>query len=851
NIPLSCDLITITVTPKSPGLNPNANVFQSKSPASPESQTTPQWPPPATPPEETVETTEAANTEGYEHMNGDTESSSLLPGTASPQPSDSPLSNTSITDLPILNGVVEQTLPEAEPSSASTGEELLSPPIQGTIPESQLCAMLKNQLEYYFSRDNLANDSYLVSQMDGDQYVPIATIAGFNQVRKLTDDIELVRDVLRSSAHVQVDEKGEKVRPLHKRCIVILREVPESTPVEEVKALFSGENCPKFVSCEFAGNSNWYVTFDSDEDAQRAYGYLREDVQTFLGKPIMARIKAKPLVLRNNFVPKTANGVVKPVQTPPAYEATQMFPIGVSTAPQQAAQRFSFQQPPVPPNMQYMTNNGQPPFQFYANTMIGWPTSPTAAFFGDPGMVLAANGFTPGGTITKFNNQAPTRHTYVRNSNQVPKPHSRVQSNPERLSGSADAPPRMERQLSASQRTSPRHNSESGLYNSQMSSRTHREFTPQHHSTQGPTQVDMPKSVSPRSENGHIKESLPSRGSRMESRYHSNRNRRREDDRTKNSRLSGTPNGVKHDVKPELPKSFELESTSFPPLPGSTNATTTEEVPVEKVETKKVESKMSDVVKGTAKMPSKPPVAPGSPSKSSREVAAGESDPIHVDTPTTSSISSPPLSPIRPGKASSTKPPVEKVKPTEDTSNSHKENKPTKAPSKKKEDATKKKEDATNIPQKETKASSSHKDNVNSSKDNKPATIPDSNTVSEEDKLGPPKLSYAQMAQRAREREAEIKPDAKQTEGEQKDTNNKDKAVTLKEHQQQGSKTPSTNQQQDTNTNKEKDEMRTVVGRRTMKENRANAERNLDKKGEWRVRRDSKEGNNNRVNVVK
>lgn len=31
---------------------------------------------------------------------------------------------------------------------------------------------------------------------------------------------------------VQVDENGEKVRPNHKRCIIILREIPETTPVE-------------------------------------------------------------------------------------------------------------------------------------------------------------------------------------------------------------------------------------------------------------------------------------------------------------------------------------------------------------------------------------------------------------------------------------------------------------------------------------------------------------------------------------------------------------------------------------------------------------------------------------------
>lgn len=31
---------------------------------------------------------------------------------------------------------------------------------------------------------------------------------------------------------VQVDERGEKVRPNHKRCIIILREIPETTPIE-------------------------------------------------------------------------------------------------------------------------------------------------------------------------------------------------------------------------------------------------------------------------------------------------------------------------------------------------------------------------------------------------------------------------------------------------------------------------------------------------------------------------------------------------------------------------------------------------------------------------------------------
>ena len=48
-----------------------------------------------------------------------------------------------------------------------------------------------------------------------------------------------------------------------------------------MQALFSGEGCPRLISCEFAHNNSWYVTFESDEDAQRAYRFLREEVREF------------------------------------------------------------------------------------------------------------------------------------------------------------------------------------------------------------------------------------------------------------------------------------------------------------------------------------------------------------------------------------------------------------------------------------------------------------------------------------------------------------------------------------------------------------------------------------------
>lgn len=229
------------------------------------------------------------------------------------------------------------------------------------IPPDQLRQMLTQQLEYYFSRENLSNDTYLVSQMDSDQFVPIWTVANFNQVKKLTNDLQLIVEVLRDSPNVEVDEAGEKVRPSHKRCIVILREIPAETPIDEVSALFKGENCPKFVLCEFAGNSSWYITFESDEDAQRAYRYLREEVVTFQGRSIMARIKAKQPMPTLSYMHKngTRSGVDHAIyqQQHPSQQQSQQQPT-----------------PPTPPQQQQMAT--QPHSNQNAATGQQQPTLP-------------------------------------------------------------------------------------------------------------------------------------------------------------------------------------------------------------------------------------------------------------------------------------------------------------------------------------------------------------------------------------------------------------------------------------------------------------------------------------------
>ena len=133
-----------------------------------------------------------------------------------------------------------------------------------------------------------------------------------------------------------------------------------------MKALFSHTNCPKWVSFEFAHNDSWYVTFDCEEDAKMAYRYLREEVQNFRGRPLMARIKAKTLLSRTVYLPKSAN-------TPSATVTC--------TSPSGSTSQFSTTQQPintyaVPPNAVFHQPQSYP---FYAAGPVnGNPVMPGA-----------------------------------------------------------------------------------------------------------------------------------------------------------------------------------------------------------------------------------------------------------------------------------------------------------------------------------------------------------------------------------------------------------------------------------------------------------------------------------------
>lgn len=99
----------------------------------------------------------------------------------------------------------EETVAAAEQPAAAT-----EPPAEQLSNEQ----LVRNQVEYYLSSKNLASDSYLVSKMDSNMWVPISVIANFKMIQSLigTDENALLECIAESTV-VVLDKETRRVRP--------------------------------------------------------------------------------------------------------------------------------------------------------------------------------------------------------------------------------------------------------------------------------------------------------------------------------------------------------------------------------------------------------------------------------------------------------------------------------------------------------------------------------------------------------------------------------------------------------------------------------------------------------------
>lgn len=81
--------------------------------------------------------------------------------------------------------------------------------------DGMVVAMLKGQIEYYFSIENLCKDMYLRQRMDSQGFVPLHFVAAFKRIRDLSVDLNLIRAVCEDSAVIEYvvgEDDGERLR---------------------------------------------------------------------------------------------------------------------------------------------------------------------------------------------------------------------------------------------------------------------------------------------------------------------------------------------------------------------------------------------------------------------------------------------------------------------------------------------------------------------------------------------------------------------------------------------------------------------------------------------------------------
>eukprot|EP01080_Neovahlkampfia_damariscottae_P009374 gene9374-1585_t len=143
------------------------------------------------------------------------------------------------------------------------------------------------QIEYYFSMNNLLNDSYLVSIMDEEYYVPLTTIFNFKRVKQLTTDTNLILETIKPSSSLVFDKEFTKVKPSFnfQRRILLVQGIPLNADINEVAKLFE-HGYPVSLSPDFSGT--WIAKFYNEKDAIQNFELVSS--KTYNNKKLRVKI---------------------------------------------------------------------------------------------------------------------------------------------------------------------------------------------------------------------------------------------------------------------------------------------------------------------------------------------------------------------------------------------------------------------------------------------------------------------------------------------------------------------------------------------------------------------------------
>ncbi|KAI3699438.1 hypothetical protein L2E82_43751 [Cichorium intybus] len=106
------------------------------------------------------------------------------------------------------------------------------------------------KVEYYFSDENLRTDKFLLKYLAKDEegYVPVAVIASFKKMKKLTHHKSFIVVALKESFLLTLSSNEKKVKRVHpfpltealdiELCTILVENLPEDQTIENMKKIF-------------------------------------------------------------------------------------------------------------------------------------------------------------------------------------------------------------------------------------------------------------------------------------------------------------------------------------------------------------------------------------------------------------------------------------------------------------------------------------------------------------------------------------------------------------------------------------------------------------------------------------
>jgi len=175
-------------------------------------------------------------------------------------------------------------------------EGAVTPPTgeEDATDNKRIKALIVSHLESYLSPENLKNDVNLAKAAVNGK-ISVNALSNIESIRKQTTDRDLLLEALSESDKFEVDRTYRWVtikKKQRERNVLILREIPSSTPVDEIKAIFAGfTDLPQIEKIRSDIGDNWFITFNNQDDCMAAALKLSTEGK-FKGNSLKVRVKA-------------------------------------------------------------------------------------------------------------------------------------------------------------------------------------------------------------------------------------------------------------------------------------------------------------------------------------------------------------------------------------------------------------------------------------------------------------------------------------------------------------------------------------------------------------------------------